>query len=308
MIKKKKSFGASLVLGVMRLRALLPLGWHYKWAKFLAWLLQKVLHYREDVAMINISRSFPEKSYDELKIILDRFYLHLGEIFAEMIWFGGCRGEKGCLKLRNHKLMEITNMAEINAFYDKCTSVMLLNSHAGNWELMGGFLNYSLSEPPHWGIETVVVLYKRLHSALWDQVIGENRCAPVLHLGYENYIESEEILRYAVTHRREKRMYVFNTDQFPYWRTNACRMSSFMSQPTWVMTGGATLASKMGMGVAYIKWRQASQGHYRLEFVPLIEDASKYTPEQIMELYYKRLEEDIREQPWLYLWTHKRWR
>ena len=307
-MEKKKSFGASLVLGFIRLRALLPLSWHYKWARLFAWFAQKILHYQEEVAKLNISRSLPEKRYDELNMIQDRFYRHFGEIFAEMIWFGGCRGERGCRRLREQRLMEITNMAEINAFYDRCPSVMLLNSHAGNWELMGGFLNYSLSEPPHWGIDSVVVLYKRLHSALADQVIGENRCAPVKHLGYKNYIESDEILRYAVSHRREKRLYVFNTDQFPYWKASAVRIPSFISQPTWVMTGGAHLASKMGMGVAYIRWRQDGRGHYKLAFVPLVENASEYTPEQIMEIYYQHLEEDIRQQPWLYLWTHKRWR
>ena len=102
-MEKKKSFGASLVLGFIRLRALLPLSWHYKWARLFAWFAQKILHYREDVAMINISRSFPEKRYDELKMILDRFYRHFGEIFAEMIWFGGCRGERGCRRLREQR-------------------------------------------------------------------------------------------------------------------------------------------------------------------------------------------------------------
>ena len=30
--------------------------------------------------------------------------------------------------------------------------------------------------------------------------------------------------------------------------------------------------------------------------------------EELMEKYYKLLEQDIIEQPWSYLWTHRRWK
>jgi len=42
--------------------------------------------------------------------------------------------------------------------------------------------------------------------------------------------------------------------------------------------------------------------------VPIAENASESTVSDIMTQYYKLLEEDLREQPWNYLWTHKRWK
>jgi lauroyl/myristoyl acyltransferase len=45
-----------------------------------------------------------------------------------------------------------------------------------------------------------------------------------------------------------------------------------------------------------------------MTFVPLVENAAETTPQELMKLFYKHLEEDIQAQPWNYLWTHKRWR
>ena len=307
---KKRTFGVRLVEGVMRLRARLPLKYHYGWARFLAWLVGDVFRYRRDVVMTNLSRSFPDLSYDDLDAIRKRFYLHFGEIVAEMVWFGGCRGEKGRKRLVDSHLVEIDNSEEFNAFFDRSSTVMLLNSHAGNWELMGGVAQYDYgpAERRHWDHPEVVVLYRALHSAFWDRVMGDNRCAPVSDRDYEGYVEGKSILRYAISHRREKKLYVFNTDQYPYWDVQHYDVGTFMNQHTEAMGGGAVLACKLGMSVAYIRWTQVAQGRYRMTFVPLFEDASAVTPEEILKQYYAHLEEDIKAQPWNYLWTHKRWR
>jgi lauroyl/myristoyl acyltransferase len=45
-----------------------------------------------------------------------------------------------------------------------------------------------------------------------------------------------------------------------------------------------------------------------MTFVPLCDNAAESTPEDILKSYYAHLEEDIKAQPWNYLWTHKRWR
>ncbi|MBR1705560.1 MAG: lysophospholipid acyltransferase family protein [Bacteroidales bacterium] len=309
-MEKKHSWGVRLAAGWMRLRAFLPLGYHYRWARVVAWVARDVLHYREEVVLTNLARSFPGKKYGELAEIKDRFYQHFGEIFAEAAWFGGCRGDKGRKKLKDSHLVEIDNSAEFNAFFDRCSSVMLLNSHAGNWEITGGVAQYDYGPESarHWDYPEVVVLYKRLKSGFWDQVIGVNRCAPVLDRDYDGYVESASILRYAVSHRREKKLYIFNTDQHPYRGVQRCEVGMFLSQPTEAMTGGAALACKLDMGVAYMRWKQVERGHYRMTFVPLCDHASETAPEEIMKQYYAHLEQDIREQPWNYLWSHKRWK
>ena len=309
-MEKKRTFGVRLVEGWMRLHARLPLSCHYRLARLVAWLVGDVFRYRRDVAMTNLARCFPELSYDDLEAVRKQFYRHFGELVAEMVWFGGCRGEKGRKRLADSHIVEIENIDEFNAFFDRSSTVMLLNSHSGNWELMGGIGQYDYSEPRlrNWDLDEVVVVYRALHSRFWDRVIGDNRCAPVSDLDYKGYVEGRSILRYAVANRRVKKLYIFNTDQYPYWEAQHYSIGSFLNQPTEAMGGAAVLACKLGMSVAYIRWNRVEQGHYRLTFVPLSENASESTPEEIMKQFYQHLEEDVKAQPWNYLWTHKRWR
>ncbi|MBO6029321.1 MAG: lysophospholipid acyltransferase family protein [Bacteroidales bacterium] len=307
---KKRSFGVRAMELFLRLHARLPLAYHYAWGRFITWLVRDVFRYRNDVVLTNIARSFPDEDYDFIKVVYRQFYVHFGELFAEAVWFSGCRGERGRKRLLKQRICEIENIDEFNAFYDRSSSVMLLNSHAGNWELMGGVGQYDTLAPGKrtWTDKEVVVLYRALSSKFWDQVMADGRCAPVSDLDFEGYVEGSSILRYAISHRKEKKLYIFNTDQYPYWQSGRFSVGGFMHQETLAMGGGAAIACKMGMSVAYIRWYRTERGHYRLTFVPLLENASESTPEDIMKLYYKHLEEDIQAQPWNYLWTHKRWR
>ena len=309
-MKRKRSIGVRVMEGFLRLHARLPLRYHYGLGKFASRLVRDVFRYRNDVVLTNLSRSFPDLDYDDIKDIYRRFYDHFGELLAEAVWFSGCRGKKGRERLMESRICDIDNIDEFNAFYDRSSSVMLLNSHAGNWELMGGVAQYDNQArgKRNWGDRSVVVLYKALSSRFWDQVMADSRCAPVCDLDYQGYVEGSSILRYAITHRHEKKLYIFNTDQYPYWQAGRFGVGKFLNQDTLAMGGGAAIASKLGMSVAYIRWYQAERGHYRLTFVPLAEDASALTPVEIMKLYYKHLEEDIQAQPWTNLWTHKRWR
>ena len=307
---KKRTIGVRLAEAFLRLHARMPLAYHYRLGRIAAWLARDVFRYRNDVVLTNLSRSFPTLDYDAIQALYRRFYDHFGEIVAETLWFWGCRGERGRRRLLKSGICEIDNSDAFNDLFDRSSSVMLLNSHAGNWELMGGIAQYDRSAPGrrNWDWPEVVVLYRRLSNLFWDRVFGDGRCAPVSDRAYEGYVEAGSIVRYAVTHRHDKKLYIFNTDQYPYTGAQRYDVGQFMNQPTLAMGGGAVLACKLGMSVAYIRWSRPERGRYRLTLVPLVENAAESTPDEILKLYYKHLEEDIQAQPEIYLWTHKRWK
>ena len=101
--------------GLIVLLSKLPLSFLYRVGDFFAWLAGKVLHYRSDVVWINISRSFPDKKYKELKQIYKDFYRHLGELVAEFVWFGGSTfkslRKKGIVRITNSQVL--ADMREI---------------------------------------------------------------------------------------------------------------------------------------------------------------------------------------------------
>ncbi len=308
MQQEKKSVGVVLVEAVLGLFARLPLGFHRAMGRAMGWLLRSVIHYRRDVVMTNLSRSFPELKYKEITRIADKSYRHLGNIIGEAIWFGGCKNARGRKRLNDSNLVDMVNPEVFNEVYENSTNMMVLSSHCGNWELLGGYFSYNHTDVPYKSdFSEIGVVYRQLKNKLWDRVIADNRCNSIKDTGFHGYLEATEVFRFAISHRREKFIYIFPTDQYPYGIATKHAIGKFLNQDTLAMTGGATLACKFGMSVSYLRWKER-EGGYDLELVPLFPDASGLTPEQIMVKYYAELEKDIQDQPWNYLWTHKRWK
>lgn len=284
----------------------LPLGFHYAWAGAFSWLAGNVLRYRRDVVMTNLARSFPEKKYHELKQICRDFYRHFGEIIAEAIWFTGCSDPQ---RLRDSHIVEMENPEVFNRLYENTPSLFVLSSHTGNWELYGGYHNYSYKEPLAIRENDIAVVYKKMSSPTWDRLMKQNRITPIVDKEhYDGIVESMEMMRYMVIHRKERKAYSFITDQHPYSGASGIDIGEFMHQPTTTMDGAAKLAVKFGMSIAYMSMVRESRGHYKMKFTAICEDASTMTSEQIMKRYYELLQQELEAQPFNYLWTHKRWK
>ena len=301
------SAGVKITEMLMRLLALQPLKMHYFWGRCLSWFVSGPMHYRRDVVMINLARSFPEKKYSELRKIADDFYKHFGDLFAETFWFAGSHDTN---RLRDSHICEMEHSDVLNRLYNDCPGVIVLTSHLGNWELTGGILNYVYApDKVDFGEKNTTVVYKELSNSFWDKVFGDNRCAPIAKENKETcYVESRKILRFVIAHRNEKRLYIFPTDQCPYKYASAHTVDNFMHQPTLTMTGGAALAHKFGFAVVYMAFKKKEDFGYKMSFREICPDASKFTPEDIMNKFYSYLEEDVNAQPENYLWTHKRWK
>lgn len=300
------SLHGHILKGFLHLVGRLPLRFHYAFGSFLAFVAEKVMHYRTAEVAINLARSFPDRKYEWIREQSRLFYRHFGEILAETIWIGGCRGPE---RLIRQNICEVVNPEVLQHLYDTSPSVMVLDSHCGNWELLGGLESYSPGRPFPVSWENMCVVYKRLSSKVWDRIIADNRSAPVVNReGFTGYVESNDVMRYALKHRDERMIFIFNNDQSPYNATKAKVDLEFLHQPTRAMTGAASLASRLGYSVAYMGMKRVRRGHYLIEFTTICEDASKMTPEDIIRRYYSLLEKDINETPSNYLWTHRRWK
>jgi len=306
MSKVKTTLRARIVKGTLHLLGRLPLGFHRWWGRRLAWLMGSVLHYRQDVVMANLARSFPKKSYEELKAIKKRFYVHFGTVLTEMIWFGACRGPKGRQRLHDSHIVEFTNPEEFNQLYHNANQTMILQAHTGNWELVGGYKEYSYGETLALEPTAIAVTYRPLNSKTWDAVMASNRPAPVLDQNFQGYIDTESILRFVYGHKEEKFAYTFITDQYPF--NGIGSPITFLNQPTITLTAATRIAVKLNMAVVYLRYECREEGGYRMTSIPLAAHAGGKDPLELMQLYYQLLEQDLEKQPWNYLWTHKRWK
>lgn len=292
--------------GLIVMLSRLPLKFHYFMGDVLSWLAGKVVRYRADVVMTNIARSFPDRKYRDLKQIYKDFYRHLGEIFAEFIWFGG----SSYARLRRKGLVRITNLKVLADMYDAAPSVTLLSTHCGNWELLGGLPCYESDDNASFTISErdVYVVYKKMTSEVSDRVFALNRIAPLEVVGTECEVESKNILRFSIANRDRKCLYIYPADQAPYAKAGKHPIGEFMHQPTNAMIGSMGVACKLSHAVAYLKMKRVERGRYEMTFIPICEDASKLQPETILRKYYDLLQEELNETPANWLWSHKRWK
>ena len=301
-----KGLRVNIVRGLLVMLSWLPLKFHYFMGDVLSWLARVVLKYRTDVVWVNISRSFPEKKYKDLKLIYKDFYRHFGEIVAETIWFSGSSYKK----LRTQGIVSAVNPEVLAETYSNAPGVTLLCTHCGNWELLGGFLGYRTPSGVKvgFGEKCITVVYKKLSSEVFDRVFAKNRVAPLEEVGTECEVESMNILRFALQHRNEKRVYIYPTDQSPYHSAGKHPMGIFMNQQTNAMLGSAVVASKLSHAVVYMKMKRVERGRYEMSLIPICANASEHKPEDIMRKYYDLLEQEINETPANWLWSHKRWK
>ena len=301
-----KKLCAKLIRGLVVLISMLPLKVHYFIGDVMSWILKNVVRYRTGVVWMNISRSFPEKKYWQLKKIYNDFYRHLGEIFVEAVWFGGSTYKR----LNKQGIVTVKNPEVISEAFEASPSVTVLCSHCGNWEILGGFYGYASKDgyKCSFSEDALTVVYKRLSSEVSDKVFADNRVAVLEGKCPNAIIESKNILRFSIEHRNEKRIYGYPVDQGPYRGMSHHDMGIFLNQQTYAMIGSVGVACKLSHAVHYLKMKHVARGKYEWEFIPICADASQMKPDDIMREYYRLLEEEIRETPHNWLWTHNRWK
>ena len=298
------TFVTTILRGLMTALGSIPLKVHYALSPFIAWLARCVFRYRLSVVRDNIRQAFLDKTPAEINGIVKDFYRHFADIVVETLWFGACHNPR---RLLRQNLVTVSNPEFVEQLSQGGKSVITLLGHCGNWELLGGFIQYcghdsTLRE------ENVCVVHKQLDNKVWDSIMALNRTAPLAVKPFPGYVETRQLVRYVYEHISECKFYFIITDQRPYFKSPANIEISFMGRKCKTMTGGAALARKFAMPVCYLRMERQGRGRYVISYVPVCEDASKVDLRTIMERYYELLEEDLRKDPANYLWTHKRWK
>ena len=106
---------------------------------------------------------------------------------------------------------------------------------------------------------------------------------------------------------KELSLVAFIADQSPtkperaYWTT-------FLNQPTGFFTGAERYARAHNCAVVYGKVVQRKKGYYTGEFIPITDNAANETENFVTEKFVRLLEDQIKEHPADWLWSHKRWK
>lgn len=268
--------------------SLLPYPLLYLFSDFLYLILYRIAAYRRDVVYQNLKKSFPEKSEQQLKNLENKFYHYFFDLMLETI---------KTLSISSKSVLKRVKFDRNEAFKhyaEKNQSVIIVMGHYGNWELAGA----RFSQDPY---HRLYVIYHPLKNKYFDQLVYHMRT----RLGNKLYAMNESF-RGMVRDRNELTATAFIADQTPspkgaYW-------TNFLNQDTPVFVGTAKIARKLNYPVVYVSVHRLKRGYYELKGEILIDDPGKMSEDEISEIHTKRLEQDINEEPYLWLWTHRRWK
>lgn len=284
------AIGFYIGLPFIYLISIIPFPIFYWVSDFFFVLLYYIIGYRKKVVYQNLKNSFPEKSHEELKAIERKFYRYLCDLFLET--FKTLTISKKQAVKRCAFTQQTTDL--FNKLNDEKKSCIIVMGHYGNWEWAGNTFSLLLKQQ-------LYVIYHPLTNKQFNNLMYKMRT----RFGNKLYA-MREVMREMIKNRNEINATAFIADQTPppegaYW-------TNFLNQDTPVFVGTEKIAQKLNYPVVYVTVSRPKRGHYLVNAEILVSEPKSTKEGEISELHTRRLEQDIKRQPEIWLWSHRRWK
>lgn len=274
--------------------ARLPLWALYGVADLLFVVLYYLAGYRRRVVRDNLAGSFPEKDAGELRRIERQFFRNFADYIVET------------LKLLHvsdsemRRRMTFSGVEVIDKALADGRPVVCYFAHIGNWEWAPSITLWSRLRA---GSDAKFCqIYRPLRNRWFDSLMLRlrGRFGAVSLPKRRSFLD---LLRY----RKEGIPTVtgFMSDQKPS-HGDTIHVVSFLNRPTAIITGTETVCRRLDALPVYWRMSKPSRGHYHIDVVEMKADMAGEFP--LTDLYASLLEENIRQDPSLWLWSHKRWK
>lgn len=283
------SFYFVIFVTALLLVALMPFYALYKFSNVMSLFLRLVVRYRVQTIRRNLINSFPEKSKDEVRMIIKQSYRNLADIAIEAL--------KGFTLTRKQllKRYRIINPELLSKYYEKGQSVIGLSGHLNNWEWGALAAALQIKHRP-------IAFYKQLSNPFIDRLMKWTRAKKGTTLVP---IRETESTFFAT--RNEKCLYILIADQSPVDLTKAFWVN-FFNQDTPCLHGPEKYGHLYNYPLIFIGIRRVRRGYYQVELTELCQNPRSLAPGEITKMYMNKLEDFIRENPACWLWSHRRWK
>lgn len=282
---EKLTYYNLLIIG--NIISVFPLKIQYGIADFVGFVLYRVLKYRLNVVRVNLKHAFPDKSEIELKNIERKYYKHLSDIVIESLTLIGI-SEKSIKKRFFYK--NIDQFAK----HHPVRGVVAAMAHFGCWEYAVNYALYS-SVP-------VLPVYNPLISKPFDKLYKKARskfnAIP---------IPINSVAREIFINKSKNPVLALIADQSPKLG-NGGHWLKFLNMDTLFYEGMGKLSLKYGMAIDYLCVTKVKRGYYEIEFKPIYDAVEEIDELEITKRYVRLLEQDIIQNPHLWLWSHRRWK
>ncbi|GHB59889.1 lysophospholipid acyltransferase family protein [Persicitalea jodogahamensis] len=261
----------------------------YRFSGFLNFLISRIFGYRKKVVLQNLRRSFPQKSETEILATARRFYGHLSDLIFETVKYRTCPPEEVLERIEG-------DISLVDRLYAEGKNILFLMGHRGNWELANLFSSLRFSHE-------CLVVYRPLANPDFDQWYFDLRTRFGARMIPMNDIAAE--LRKP---RDRPYAVVLANDQSP--PPESAFWTNFLHQETGFFRGGEILARRNGLAVLYADFSriEGKRGFFQVEISLICEHCRDLPKNEILERQIRLLERDIRQQPFNWLWSHRRWK
>lgn len=279
-----------LVQSIGWISSLVSPKWRLTFGKLLGKLLYIFQPGRVKIARENLRNAFPEKKDRWIKKTARQVFDNMGIVFAEFLALGRLDDEviKDYVRFENVELIEQK--------YKEGRGVLLLSGHYGNWEFLAYSVNVYLNLP-------VLIIVKPLSNFVLDRVINKYRTRRG-----NNVVSMYESALKVVRTLRSGGVVALLADQSATKDKDI--FVDFFGRKAATFDSPAYFALKYNVPII-VGFAKRKDYYYEVRLVEIDHSDLHFDDEGIYTLsvrYIRLLEEAIREQPELWLWTHRRWK
>lgn len=280
-----------LFLLILKPFARMPQGIRFAFSTFLSTILIYVYKYRENVIKENIKRVFPEATENRVNEIKNRFYRQFADNIVSQTWLFVAT-EKEIRKKTRFRNPEV-----LDKHVNQGKPIIILGAHHNNYELIVPAMPLDTKMP-------IAVVYNELTNKYFEEEIKKTRGQFGMHLW-----KKSELRAIANDWFEKGKSFALGiaTDQSPHPGTSKYWMP-FFGKMTAFSKGLEIYARQFDCPVYFIKTYTVARGKYECEAI-LVTDKPNQEPDG--GILYKQAqitEQAIREYPYSWLWSHRRWK
>lgn len=277
-----------LLYGLFYLLSLLPLRVLYIFSEIAFFFVYRVWGYRKEIVLNNLAIAFPEKTQKERNLIAKKFYRNFTDNFIEMIKLFSANKKF----LRKHFTADFDFLDRLHETGKKCQIHL---GHNFNWEIanlaVGGFTSYPL-----------LAVYMPLSNKAIDRLLRKLRTKTGAIL-----LPATQMKTAMLPYRDKQYMLGLVADQNPgnpargYW-------FNFFGKPTPFVKGPEKYAKANDAAVVFVHITKKRRGYYEGHVRLATSNPNSFKETELTKMYITYLEEVIRANPEMWLWSHRRWK
>jgi len=257
-------------------------------AKVFSFLLGTVFSYRYSVIKENLRQSFLHKETTFYQQTILAYYKHLSDLVFETL---------KAFTLNKTTLLQhfyCTNPEIFTPYLEQGQSCILLGSHHNNWEIACLAFPLQMKYP-------VYTVYKPLSNSYLNAYVNKLRSKWGMRM-----VSMQGVGRTLIKEKNKPSVFVFIADQSPASTEHAIWID-FLNRDTPFIHGVEKIANKTNYPVFYFSTVKTKRGYYKASIQKLATSES-LERNGLTQLYATQLEQEIRQAPAYWLWSHRRWK